>query len=175
MSAPHVVDAVDARWAALRLCPARGCGFHKYRLFEVDEVNATGRRIVRMSCDNCGLERAITCPSCRTVGNITAMERTYAGGQVVKQAGCDTCHYPGSSQWTVRAGDKPKRKASLRKYIVARQATCLDCGCQFVSEREGQVHHVAHFRRGGPDILANLERLCVPCHDARHGKRRRVG
>lgn len=175
MSALHVVDAIGARWEALRRCPARGCGFHKYRLFEVDEVNATGRRIVRMSCDNCGLERAIMCPSCRTIGNITAMERTYANGVVVKQAGCDTCHYPGSSQWTVRAGDKPKRKASLRKYIVKKQATCSNCGRAFLSEREGDVHHVAHFGRGGPDILANLERLCDDCHLRQHGKRRRVG
>jgi|DEB19_MinimDraft_3_1074340.scaffolds.fasta_scaffold103012_2 hypothetical protein len=160
-------------WDELRLCPA--CGFHKYRLFEVAEVNATGRRLVRMSCDNCGLERPITCPGCGTVGDITALERTYTGGQRVKQAGCDTCNYPGCSQWTVRAGDKPKRKASLRKYIVERQATCSDCGCAFVHQGDGDVHHVAHFGRGGPDILVNLTRLCKACHVATHGKQRRAG
>ena len=160
-------------WDVLRLCPK--CGFHKYRLFEVGEPLAVGRRKVRMSCDQCGMEREVPCPGCATVGNVSSRPVVYRNGQPMKQAGCDTCNLEPSSGWMVRLGDAPKRKASLRKYVVARQATCADCGCQFMADGEGDVHHVAHFGRGGPDILANLERLCEDCHLKQHGKQRRAG
>jgi len=55
--------------------------------------------------------------------------------------------------------------------MVLRDANgqCADCG-----RLAQEVHHLVPINKGGAAYdLANLVPLCSPCHDARHGGRRR--
>lgn len=146
-------------WQKLRLCPM--CGFHKYRLTRTEGGG------VDMTCDGCGHIRKMPCPKCGIVGAQYVEPKTYIDGRTIDRAYCSECGHT-CTEWNVKSGTARKRKSSLRKYVMDRDAACALCGSVGVA----QVHHVEQFACGGADTMANLVRLCEACHQAQHRRSR---
>lgn len=69
--------------------------------------------------------------------------------------------YPGGST------NSPEWKA-LREQVKARDGyQCRNCG----RARLLDVDHIRPLSKGGSNEMANLQTLCRPCHEAKHGRR----
>ncbi|MCV4343247.1 HNH endonuclease [Pseudomonas capsici] len=67
------------------------------------------------------------------------------------------------TQWGSGRGGRPWRR--IRDRVLLRdQYTCRGCG---VVTNELEVDHIINVAEGGNDDDANLQSLCIPCHQAK--------
>ena len=67
------------------------------------------------------------------------------------------------SQWGSGRGGRPWRR--IRERILIRDLyTCRSCG---IVTKDLEVDHIVNVAEGGTDNDANLQALCVPCHQAK--------
>ena len=149
-------------WGSIRSCPR--CQFHKYRLSEQDSK-------VKMVCCGCAYVRSPSCPICKQENSIKPETRMQANGIPYRRAVCD-CGYT-TTDWNIQTN--PKRRKMLRGYVCNQTTSCEGCGRIFEKNDRDEVHHIVPFADGGADAFVNLQRLCLRCHDAAHGKAPRRG
>lgn len=77
---------------------------------------------------------------------------------------------PRETRWHVTASVYQQRRGvdsaewqRLRRAVFRRDPACVACG----SAEDPHVDHVVPVSRGGVTTLANLQRLCAPCHAAK--------
>lgn len=152
MSAP-VDDHPNARWSRWRTCP--NCGDYHVRF------TAAGDH-VRATCEQCGNARWLVCPGCGERPGHQPM--VWANGAHVRRAWCAGCN-KSRGEWFLTS--KPWKRQRLAYIVRERTGECARCGVSLRRD-EGEVHHIVPLCAGGADIINNLQRLCVPCHDEQH-------
>ena len=75
-----------------------------------------------------------------------------------------TDHLPGSSPVCYVQRQRGRRWLARRARQLRLQPLCQHCASRGVVRAAEEVDHVVALVNGGPDVDANLQSLCKPCH-----------
>lgn len=156
-----IVDAsgsphVDSVWLRYRTCSH--CRDYHYRML------AIGGDLVMM-CECCGRTTRPACPACASA-DLRIEPMTWRNGITVNRARC-VC---GKTRGDWFLTGSPKKRQPMAYIVRERQKSCAVCAVGLAAN-EGEVDHIVALCDGGADLLGNLQRLCVPCHDQKHAGR----
>ena len=149
---PHA----DSAWLRYRTCDE--CRDYHYRLLDID-----GELV--MLCECCGRTSRLACPRCASA-DIRIESMVNRAGVPGKRARCVCGNSRGDWFLTV----KPNRRQPMAYIIRERHQTCAACAVT-LGANDGEVDHIVALCDGGHDLLSNLQRLCVPCHNQKHAGR----
>ena len=104
---------------------------------------------------------------------------THPGCGVLVRDGSGRCAKHPKPTWTKKA-QAPKRITGrrlqrLRAELFARDPLCADCRRQGRVTLATQRDHILALEEGGQDVEANVQGLCIACHDAKSEAERARG
>ena len=156
MDAARTSPHPDSIWLRFRTCDH--CRDYHYRLLPMD-----GQPMMMWEC--CGRTIRPACPACGS-SDLTIESMVNRAGVAMNRLRC-AC---GRSRGDWFMTNPAKKRQPLAYIIRGRQHSCAACGIDLVAN-DGEVDHIVALCDGGPDILSNLQRLCVSCHDRKHAGR----
>ena len=146
----------DSVWLRYRTCD--DCRDYHYRLLDID-----GELV--MLCEGCGRTTRPACPKCSSA-DLTIEPMVNRAGVPGKRARCGCGNSRGDWFLTV----KPDRRQPMAYIIRERVKACQVCAVELLGN-EGEVDHIVALVDGGRDLISNLQRLCLPCHNQKHAGR----
>ena len=146
----------DAVWKHYRTC--NDCRDYHYRLLDID-----GELV--MLCEGCGRTTRPACPKCSSA-DLTIEPMVNRAGVPGKRARCGCGNSRGDWFLTV----KPDRRQPMAYIIRERVKACQVCAVELLGN-DGEVDHIVALVDGGRDLISNLQRLCLPCHNQKHAGR----
>lgn len=144
--------------ATMQTLTCDDCRDYHYRLLDID-----GELV--MLCEGCGRTTRPACPKCSSA-DLTIEPMVNRAGVPGKRARCGCGNSRGDWFLTV----KPDRRQPMAYIIRERVKACQVCAVELLGN-DGEVDHIVALVDGGCDLISNLQRLCLPCHNKKHAGR----
>lgn len=131
-----------------------------YHITVIDEEE--GHQL-RVECKKCGHTWGLTCSKCGA-GVYRCEERPFGDRKGYHLTAVCACGYKGHGSWNVKRQKRSSTVVWLAKSALDR--VCASCK-KPVGPGEFELDHRQALCRGGQDVVANTQILCIPCHDAK--------